>query len=428
MRFTGRRNQFSDTIWSDLISATNDEDMVEITWGNDTVMLGDGDDVLWDRDGNSAYGNDIWLPSNDLIYGGKGRDLIQAGRGADTIDGGDGWDTVDYRYSKAAIVVDLAKGLGGGSSLSGSAGDVLRRIEQIEGSRYSDTIKAGSGAHVLNGGDGNDVLHGGGSGSTLRGDAGNDTLFALATGGTFDGGDGFDTLSWIKMGQGVRIGYSDREAPGLLAAQAGNNIEEVVGTHFADKIRIAGFGDASERLHGMNGNDWLSTNIGDDTIYGGNGHDTLLSGGDDDLLFGDAGNDALGGGSHDDRLFGGAGNDSLIGGQGADTMTGGSGADVFVFDNDSRWLGGENDVITDFTRGLDRIDLSAMDAIHGPAGDQAFTLRLNFSRDAPVPGTLVAAQQADGVMLSGYVFDHGATSFTIHLQGVTGFSAADIIL
>ena len=428
MRFTGGRNQFSDSIWSDLISATNEEDMVEITWGNDTVMLGDGDDVLWDRDGNSAYGNDIWLPSNDLIYGGKGRDLIQAGRGADTIDGGDGWDTVDYRYSKAAIVVDLATGLGGGSSLSGSAGDVLRRIEQIEGSRHSDTIKAGSGAHVLNGHDGNDTLHGGGEGSTLRGDAGNDTLFALATGGIFDGGDGFDTLSWIRMGQGIRIGYSDREAPGLLAAQAGSSIEEIIGTRFDNKIRIAGLGQGDERLQGMDGNDWLSTEHGKDTLYGGNGNDTLFGGGNDDLLTGDAGNDRLFGGSYDDRLSGGAGNDRLHAGQGADTMTGGSGADVFVFDNSSRWLGGENDVITDFTRGLDRIDLSAMDAIHGLAGDQAFALRLNFSRDAPTPGTLVVTQQADGVMLSGHVFDHGGVSFTIHLQGVVGFSAADIIL
>lgn len=428
MRLVFNRTMFRDSIWSDTISATNSNDMVEISWGNDTVMLGDGDDALWDRDGHNGSDGHIWLPSNDLVFGGKGNDLFFAGLGADTIVGGEGWDTVDYRYSKAAIVVDLGTGLGGGSSVSGSAGDVLREIEQVEGSRYSDTIKAGSGAHTLYGHDGNDILHGGGATAALYGGTGNDTLVANATGGTFDGGDGFDTLSWAKMGQGIRIGFLEPEAPGLLAAQAGRNIEEIIGTRFDDKIRIAGFGQGGERLHGMDGNDWLSTEHGNDTLHGGNGNDTLFGGDGKDLLSGDAGDDVLFGGSYDDRLFGGAGNDRLHAGQGADTMTGGSGADVFVFDNSSRYLGGENNVITDFTRGLDRIELSAMDAIHGPAGDQAFALRLNFSRDAPTPGTLVATQQADGMMLSGYVFETGAVAFTIHLQGVFGFSAADIIL
>lgn len=428
MRLTTGRTLHRDSLFSDLLSATNGNDMVEISWGNDTVMAGDGDDVIWDRDGIDDRDGNIWLPSSDLIFGGKGNDTVFAGQGADTIAGGEGWDTVDYRYSKAAIVVDLGTGLGGGSGISGSAGDVLREIEQIEGSRYSDTIKAGSGIHRLSGHSGNDVLQGGGRGSALYGGAGNDTLFATALEGSFDGGEGFDTLSWIKMGTGIRIGGTETDAPGLLAAQQGSGIEEIIATRYADRIDVYDPLARGFRLNGMDGDDWLSTDHGADALIGGNGNDTLFGGGDPDVLTGDAGNDVLFGGTYDDRLFGGAGNDRLHAGQGADTMTGGSGADVFVFDNSNRYLGGENNVITDFTRGLDRIDLSAMDAIHGPAGDQAFTLRLNFSREAPTPGTLVATQQADGVMLSGYVFDHGGVAFTIHLQGVVGFSAADIIL
>jgi serralysin len=60
------------------------------------------------------------------------------------------------------------------------------------------------------------------------------------------------------------------------------------------------------------------------------------------------------GGSGADRLTGGAGEDVLGGGQGQDTLTGGSGADIFVFRPDSSF-----DTITDFTPGVDKLDLVA---------------------------------------------------------------------
>ena len=71
-------------------------------------------------------------------------------------------------------------------------------------------------------------------------------------------------------------------------------------------------------------------------------------------------------------------------------MTGGPGNDVFVFNSISdsapgqsgyinngsfSWLSGHGrrDVITDFTRGQDKIDLSAIDANNRVGGNQAFT-------------------------------------------------------
>ena len=55
-------------------------------------------------------------------------------------------------------------------------------------------------------------------------------------------------------------------------------------------------------------------------------------------------------------LNGGGGDDVLIGGKGDDTLTGGPGADTFL------WQLGDagHDVVTDFTPGTDRLDLSQL--------------------------------------------------------------------
>ena len=55
----------------------------------------------------------------------------------------------------------------------------------------------------------------------------------------------------------------------------------------------------------------------------------------------------------DDILIGADGNDTIIGGSGDDTLTGNGGRDTFIFSGDSG-----HDVITDFTKGEDRIVLS----------------------------------------------------------------------
>lgn len=112
---------------------------------------------------------------------------------------------------------------------------------------------------------------------------------------------------------------------------------------------------------------------------------TTLGTQDDQALLGRAlaGNDrfdlgayadhAQGRGGHD-TMYGNGGNDTLDGGMGQDVMYGGAGADVFVLKSVAE-LGrteATTDTISDFTRGMDRIDLSAIDATSGVAGNQAF--------------------------------------------------------
>ena len=68
-----------------------------------------------------------------------------------------------------------------------------------------------------------------------------------------------------------------------------------------------------------------------------------------------------------DRLTGGPGDDVLSGDRGDDTLTGGAGHDIFYFGPN-----GGHDVITDFTKGDDKIDISAFVAagLHASAVDE----------------------------------------------------------
>lgn len=72
-----------------------------------------------------------------------------------------------------------------------------------------------------------------------------------------------------------------------------------------------------------------------------------------EMLIGTAADDHIDGGAGDDTLSGGAGNDRLVDGAGRDVLTGGAGADVFALVRD-----GQEDRITDFRLGQDRLDLS----------------------------------------------------------------------
>lgn len=110
--------------------------------------------------------------------------------------------------------------------------------DDITGSAYSDTMKAGGGADELNLGGGNDFGYG---------DAGNDIL---------SGGLGNDKL-------------------------------------FGDSIEL--FGPSS-----IGGDDRLFGNSGDDTLNGGGGDDVLNGGSGDDELIGGAGADRMNGGTGDD--------------------------------------------------------------------------------------------------------------------------------
>lgn len=128
---------------------------------------------------------------------------------------------------------------------------------------------------------------------------------------------------------------------------------------------------------GGTGDDWAAADVHSDswTMSGHEGNDTLISGPKNDILYGDEGHDYLHGEKGHDVLYGGTGDDVLTGVQGnewsagrgeIDTLTGGSGSDGFrlgdsyeMFYDDGRAGVGEGDyaLITDFTPGVDWIQL-----------------------------------------------------------------------
>jgi len=151
------------------------------------------------------------------------------------------------------------------------------------------------------------------------------------------------------------------------------------------------------------------------TIDGGDGNDTLTGGISDDTLLGGAGNDFL---------RGTLGEDTLRGGIGKDRLAGGADADTFVFGTiGEAGKGATGDIILDFQRGSDVIDLHLIDANTGVTGNQAFTF---------VTGAFTAAGQIHFIagthILEGNVNGNLAADFQITLNNISALSAADFIL
>lgn len=162
--------------------------------------------------------------------------------------------------------------------------------------------------------------------------------------------------------------------------QAGNARTTLINRDLLDGRFYGGDGaDFIDTRHGFISGT-IETGAGKDSVFGSDEGDEVISGAGDDLLFGNAGDDTLNGGSGDDRLFGGDGTDQLLGstgddrlyagegddiltgGDGRDILAGGGGSDVFVFQSaaQSGLTGTTADIITDFTRGEDVIDLDGL--------------------------------------------------------------------
>jgi serralysin len=168
---------------------------------------------------------------------------------------------------------------------------------------------------------------------------------------------------------------------------------------------------------------------------------------------GGGGNDIIIGNTASNKLSGGAGNDVISGGAGIDYVTGGAGSDTFVADINGSTMPAKRgplalDVITDFASGTDKIDLRAIDANLGVAGDQAFAFKgSSANKNAAdltfkVFDSINGAEKALGIDIDGIagpgaatpvtvVFgnvDGGEPDFGIVLIGATGVTAADFMM
>lgn len=229
-------------------------------------------------------------------------------------------------------------------------------VPAIIGTNGDDTLWLRDGDDFAFGYDGNDnffdYLTTGDD--TMYGGNGNDRFWLGPGNDAVDGGAGIDTVL-----------YTQSNALVSLDLQTGFALNQGI-----DRLISV------ENAQGSAWGDFLLGNSVADAFHGHNG---------DDQLDGRGGNDRLDGGAGRDTLIGGTGNDMLIGGADCDTLTGGDGADTFVFNARSDGF----DTITDFRHGVDKIDVSAIDARPDRSGNQAYAF------DSSPDGTV--EEYADGI-------------------------------
>ncbi len=238
--------------------------------------------------------------------------------------------------------------------------------------------------------------------------------------------------------------------PSFFNVNGGNGNDQIIGTGWGDELDGGG---GRDRMAGRVGNDtYYADNAGDVVVEAeGEGFDTVvasvsytlasglsvesLTGIGDNVpmtLTGNSygqtieGNDSantLNGMAGDDSLFGYLGNDILIGGLGRDSMRGHGGADRFDFNSvKESVVGAKRDVVNDFQKKIDKIDLSTVDAdTDGTAGNQAFKW-IGSKAFSGVDGQL---RFANGILRGDTNGDRKA-DFEIQIKGA--LAAADIIL
>jgi len=394
---------------SDLVLAGPEIDTVFGERGNDRLYGGPGDDDylhsgLGDDTVGGGSGNGdhvIGGVGNDHLSGGRGDgDVLEGDRGTDRIDGGAGaHDIASYALAGRSVVypggigVDVRLAAG---TASGDGGDTLRRIENVAGTPFADTIAGDAEPNELYGGGGPDELIGAGAADAAFGGTGLDLCreVAIAESCELRGGRADNAADEAAL-----IVFEEHPPPpptfavDLPGGPATGEITGIVehGVNLVDKqgfqVRVAFLGDSwvvTEQglpmtagagcsllnpetascpitttptglfLDGGEGGDLLAIEPSipatvSARLIGGNGADTLVGGaGNDslegssgtvsgDLLYGGAGADALAEGS---VLDGEGGSDLLIADSCGETIDGGPGIDSVSFAR-STYLGVE---------------------------------------------------------------------------------------
>ncbi len=345
------------------------------------------------RTGTDGADNLVGTDGNDTLQGLGGNDQLTGGKGADILDGGSGIDTARYDDATSGVVVHLGNGVGGSSvlgkdtlvSIEGAVGSNFRDLlvgreddffgfrgdDSLEGLAGDDQIFGRGGDDKLFGGEGNDLLRGEADDDKLFGGNGNDFLIGDAGDDVLSGSSGTDSVSYGSAPSGVLVNLGVGISRGGEDDDTILSVEDVFGSHF------------------------------DDTIIGTNGVNNLRGGDGNDVL-----NGAL------DTL-----QDILTGGAGADVFEAISGAGAF-----------QRDIVMDFQHGVDKVDLSDIDASKSLAGNQAFrfvgTGAFQFEGDLRI-----AFDVNQGVTLvQGNTDTDVAPDIEVQLNGLLTTSSADFLL
>jgi serralysin len=429
-------------------------DVIQGNTAPNYLVGNDGDDILYGESGNDILQGG---QGNDKLYGGVGKDQLYGGAGDDeyfvdsrhdrTIENLDqGTDSV-YSYISGYTLARNVEHLYLMNQVASGHGNSLDN--RLVGNSYNNRLFGVSGDDELFGDDGNDRLYGGTGNDHLYGDAGDDRLHGGTgddhlTGGTgldrLFGGAGDDRLFGDAGDDRLNGGIGDDFISGdagddHLTGKSGH--DEISGGPGDDKL-IGGSGDdqmdggpGNDNLYAGTGNDHLYGDAGDDRLYGGTGNDYLTGGMGNDFLHGGDGHDDVLGGVGDDILLGGAGDDVLLGGMGQDTITGGAGSDSYRYSSTAESGLGvlARDVLTDFRRGFDKIDLSSIDANLTLTGDQSFRF-LGISEFTGLAGEIRYYTSGSNLVVQAALYGdaNGIPDMEIQVNGLSRLTASDFIV
>ena len=363
-------------------------------------------DVIFGLNGNDAINGGL---GDDRLFGSGGNDTLSGGAGNDTLDGGSGTNSLAGGAGDDIYIVNSASDTVNETAAGSSGVDTVRSAvtytltTNVENLTLTGNNINGTGNaldNVIIGSAGNNTLDGGSAGADrLIGGLGNDTYIVSHTGMTIteELNGGTDTVSTSLTSYTLENNVENLTYTGSSAFTGNGNALDNV---------ITGGGGGADKLYGYDGNDTLNGGSGGaDVLVGGLGNDTYivshagititeaaLAGTDtvsttlasytlgDNLenltytgasAFNGVGNtldNIITGNSGNDVLNGGGGNDTLSGGTGRDHLTGGAGVDTFLFKSASEAGNGTGsnstnaDLIADFQVGVDKIDLSGIDA------------------------------------------------------------------
>ncbi|MBN9314139.1 MAG: M10 family metallopeptidase C-terminal domain-containing protein [Devosia sp.] len=277
-------------------------------------------------------------------------------------------------------------GLGGDDTLTGHGG-----ADAISAGDGADFVDAGEGRDMVFAGAGDDQVFGGGDADMLYGEAGNDRIFGGADNDLIDAGSGNDI---VVAGAGAD----------LFIGAAGDGDD----TYFGDEID-GGVGSDTLDFSAITAN--LTVDLGNGLLGRGSaassqsGSDTLWS---------------------IENVSTGSGNDTITASNAVNVIEGGSGNDTFRFLSTT---GADGDTILDFQPG-DRLDLSAIDANAGQAGNQSFTLVNGGGFTASAQLSVTYETRADGeyTIVKGSVDAATDAEFQISLKGSHNLTANSFIV
>jgi Ca2+-binding RTX toxin-like protein len=343
--------------------------------GNDTirnrgtiegsVLLGDGAN-FFDGVGGTVRG---------FVQGGSDNDQFLIDDSAVRIFGGGGFDVVEStaNHRMGAGVEMLA--FRGGFGLRGIGGDGEQTLMGGEG---NDTLDGRREDDVIDGGEGDDLLIGGSGDDELLLSEGTDTMV---------GGEGRDVVSAANFGNAALIELG----PGRAA------------------------------INGPSGEPFGSATLrGIENARGGFGADTII---------GSTGANRIEGGDGNDSINAAGGDDTILGGDGQDTLLGAGGVDVFAFESLLASTVAAPDLIDDFNRALEIIDVAAIDADALAAGDQAFAFIGNAAFAGSAPQLRFALDNVAGRTTVELRLAGSATpDMAITLDGLQALTAANFLL